>query len=211
MYVFQCEDAPDGIWTAIYDAYSSRLGHENIRLSCQNDTTRELFCTSRTIFTDPRKSRAIRHTLQKHFSPADYTTLCEAALSVDAFPDLPIDKAEAIYKTVVLGLLHTPEETELARHAAEPHVCKVFALSRRTRTETYRLLASLSFQNTKSGLLLAEIAPQNQVLPLLAEAVSHERPFEDFLIYDITHHQAVFHACGYHALPLTPASDLLHP
>ena len=144
MYVFECEDTPDGIFTAIYDAYASRLGHENIRLSCQNDSAHELFCTSRTIFTDVHKSQAVRRTLQEHFSPADYTILCEAALSIDSLPNLPIDKAEAIYKTVVLGLLHAPKETELARHAAEPHVCKVFALSRHTYGDDERFLQKKS-------------------------------------------------------------------
>ena len=29
MVVFVCEDSPEGIFTGVYDAWNSRLGHEN--------------------------------------------------------------------------------------------------------------------------------------------------------------------------------------
>ena len=32
MYVFLCEDSPEGIFTGVYDAWESRLGHNNISL-----------------------------------------------------------------------------------------------------------------------------------------------------------------------------------
>ena len=33
MYVFICEDSLEGIFTGVYDACASRLGHRNIRLA----------------------------------------------------------------------------------------------------------------------------------------------------------------------------------
>ena len=30
--VFQCEDSTDGIFTGIYDAWDSRVGHRNVKL-----------------------------------------------------------------------------------------------------------------------------------------------------------------------------------
>ena len=35
MVVFVCEDSPEGIFTGVYDAWNSRLGHENVRLEVQ--------------------------------------------------------------------------------------------------------------------------------------------------------------------------------
>lgn len=32
MYVFLCEDSPEGIFTGVYNAWESRLGHNNISL-----------------------------------------------------------------------------------------------------------------------------------------------------------------------------------
>ena len=43
MTVFECEDSSDGIFTGIYDAWASRLGHANVWLQLQGMHTLELF------------------------------------------------------------------------------------------------------------------------------------------------------------------------
>ena len=43
MVVFVCEDSPEGIFTGVYDAWSSRLGHENVRLEVQGEYNYSLF------------------------------------------------------------------------------------------------------------------------------------------------------------------------
>ena len=42
--VFQCEDTLTGILTGVYDAWDSRLGHENVRLQSGDQENLELFC-----------------------------------------------------------------------------------------------------------------------------------------------------------------------
>ena len=36
MYIFQCEDSIDGIFTGVYDAWASHYGHKHIQLSSDN-------------------------------------------------------------------------------------------------------------------------------------------------------------------------------
>ena len=43
MYVFICEDSLEGIFTGVYDACASRLGHRNIRLATGEPENYELF------------------------------------------------------------------------------------------------------------------------------------------------------------------------
>ena len=43
MVVFVCEDSPEGIFTGVYDAWNSRLGHENVRLEVQGEYNYSLF------------------------------------------------------------------------------------------------------------------------------------------------------------------------
>ena len=42
MYVFICEDSLEGIFTGVYDACASRLGHRNIRLATGEPENYEL-------------------------------------------------------------------------------------------------------------------------------------------------------------------------
>ena len=44
MYIFICEDSIDGIFTGVYDAWASRLGHENIALMAYEPENYMLFC-----------------------------------------------------------------------------------------------------------------------------------------------------------------------
>ena len=195
MYVFECEDSLEGIFTGIYEAYNSKLGHNNIRLCSAPDDNLELFCKYRTITPDSAKSQKVSHTLLERFGEDGYTMLCEAALSHTATP-LSIDKAEAVYKTVVLGLHQGDNAAQILEHLSEPHVCQVFTLSRSTGNEAHHLLGFLRFAELENGLLFAEIHPKNYVLPILAEHFSDRLPMENFIIYDATSKRAALHKAG---------------
>ena len=56
MVVFVCEDSPEGIFTGVYDAWSSRLGHENVRLEVQGEYNYSLFSEYREVAVDQLKA-----------------------------------------------------------------------------------------------------------------------------------------------------------
>ena len=41
--IFQCEDSTEGIFTGVYDAWASRLGHGNVKLEAGTGHEMELF------------------------------------------------------------------------------------------------------------------------------------------------------------------------
>ena len=47
--VFQCEDSTDGIFTGIYDAWDSRVGHRNVKLEAGREYDMELFSEYRRV------------------------------------------------------------------------------------------------------------------------------------------------------------------
>ena len=54
MYVFLCEDSPEGIFTGVYDAWESRLGHNNISLQIHTgEENYDLFCLLSHSFVNP--------------------------------------------------------------------------------------------------------------------------------------------------------------
>ena len=64
MVVFVCEDSPEGIFTGVYDAWSSRLGHENVRLEVQGEYNYSLFSEYREVAVDQLKAQNAALTAQ---------------------------------------------------------------------------------------------------------------------------------------------------
>ncbi len=196
MYIFVCEDSIDGIFTGIYDAWASRYGHVNIVLTTHTPDNYSLFEEYITVQTDYEKSAKVAHTLQERMGEETYQEICQAALALEADSHRqPIDKAEAIYKTVVLALSLT-DAGRVMNYLGEPCVNRTFQLSRSTFNEAHHLLGFLRFQELENGILFAQIHPKNDVLPFLGEHFSDRLPEENFMIYDATRNLAVLHPKG---------------
>ena len=107
MYVFLCEDSPEGIFTGVYDAWESRLGHNNISLQIHTgEENYDLFCTYRDVTPDLQKSEKVSRTLKQCLGEEVYSILYQAVISDEKCVSKrhPMDKADAVYKSIVLGL-----------------------------------------------------------------------------------------------------------
>lgn len=209
MYIFLCEDSPDGIFTGVYDAWASKYGHKNIHLKIERkDDNYELFCSYIKVVPDREKSEKVVRTLRKRFGEEVWTAIYEASVC-DGRPlnrRQQMDKADAIYRSIVLGL-SLPDGSRLMDYLQEPYVQQVFSLSRASNNEAHHLLGFLRFQELKNGVLLAKIHPKNDILSLLADHFCDRLPQENFIIYDETHKKAALHKKGSTYL-LADASDV---
>lgn len=195
MYVFQCEDSIDGIFTGVYDAWASHFGHKNIRLSSETNEDLSLFCEYISVHTDCEKSRKVSRTLIKRLGIAFYETICKCAMADGSCRKLSMDKANAIYQTIVLALA-LPEGEKVLEYLGEPCIQCIFELCRQTNNEGHHLLEFLRFRELKNGILFAQIHPKNDVLPILADHFTNRLPLENFIIYDATHQTAVVHSAS---------------
>lgn len=197
MYIFVCEDSTDGIFTGVYDAWASRYGHANIRLATRQPDNYELFCEYITVQTDYGKSQKVARTLWNRLGEEVYTELCQAAASQEGQPARrnAMDKADAIYRTIVLALA-LDDGSKVLNYLGEPYVNRVFQLSRSAGNEAHHLLGFLRFQELENGLLFAQIHPKHHILPFLGEHFSDRLPQENFIIYDAAHHLAALHPKG---------------
>lgn len=209
MYIFLCEDSPNGIFTGVYDAWASRYGHKNVCLKIDSkEDNYELFCSYITVTPDLEKSEKVIRTLRKRLGEEVWSFLYRAAVC-DGRPlnqKHPMDKADAIYKSIVLGLA-LPDGTKLMNYLGEPYVHQVFSLSRSSENEAHHLLGFLRFRELKNGVLLAKVHPKNDILPLLAEHFCDRLPQENFIIYDEEHKKAALHKKGSTYL-IADASDI---
>ncbi len=197
MYVFICENSIDGIFTGVYDAWASRYGHANISLTVCPPDNCTLFDQYITVSTDYEKSEKVARTLRKRLGEETYTELCQAASALEEHckQKKEMDKANAIYHTVVLAL-SLKDGSKVLNYLGEPCVNRVFQLSRSTFNEAHHLLGFLRFQELENGLLFARVHPKNHVLPFLGEHFADRLPQENFMIYDASHSQAALHPKG---------------
>lgn len=192
MYIFQCEDSIDGIFSGVYDACSSGYGHKNIRLSVDKSGELQLFCEYIPVETDYEKSKKITDTLYHEFGADFYRTICKCALADNNEQKLAMDKANAIYQTILMAFAY-PAREKVLDYVSEPCIHTLFSLCRQTGNEAHLTLEFLRFSELENGILFSTIHPKNYVLPVLADHFSNRLPLENFVIYDDNHKLAVIH------------------
>lgn len=207
MRIFLCEDSIDGIFTGIYDAWASRYGHKNIKLSINDTITYELFSEYITVTPDSEKSEKVGRTIIARLGMEVYQDILQAVLAHDEKKkNEEPDKADCIYRTLLYGF-SLPDGHRILQALGNPYIARVFELSRSTGNEAHHLLGFLRFQELENGVLFSAIHPKNQVISVLAEHFADRLPQEHFMIYDATHQIAAIHKAG-NGYFLTDASNL---
>ena len=117
-----------------------------------------------------------------------------------------MDKADAIYETILLALA-CGDGQKVLLSLGEPCVFRIFELCRATNREACHHLEFLRFSELENGVLFATIHPKDNVLPYLAEHFTDRLPMENFMIYDETHQTVAVHKASKKYL-LTDAADL---
>lgn len=171
MKVLVCENSIDGIFSGIYRAYASWYGHNNIRLTTPDVLDGyELFCEYEEVPVDPENSQKVADTLRSRMGLEVYSEICHAisAYETEKEKRKNISKAEAVYKTVVLGL-SMEQGSRMLQYLGNPYVARVFQLARSAGNEAHHLLGFLRFSELENGTLFARIHPKNNVLRVLAE------------------------------------------
>ncbi len=208
MHIFVCEDSLDGILTGVYDAWCYKIAHrsslteEDIALSCREIENYSLFAEYITVSPSLEKAGKVSRTLTTQFGGEFYQQLATAVLAVEPHEKRQaIDKANAVYKTIVYALAKPPKSSvpygeKVLHDLANPYVARVFELSRAICCEAHHLLGFLRFQELENGVLLAIIHPKNDCLTMLADHFTDRLPQENFMIYDENRDLAAVHAAG---------------
>ena len=97
MTIFLCDDTMEGIFTAVYDAWASRLGHANVKLQVRGGTM-ELFADYREAETDMEKAEKVARTIKRELGEEGWEQISRAALAFCK------ERADAIYRVLVLAL-----------------------------------------------------------------------------------------------------------
>ncbi len=181
---FLCEATLEGIFTGIYDAWASGLGHENVRVLLKEEYEPELFFQYEEVVPDGEKAEKVARSIRRKISGEAFRSVCRAAMS-----DKP-DRADAVYRFLIEGFRYGGGVLSMLQL---PGTARLFELSRKTANEAHQFLEFLRFEQLDNGALFARLSPKCRVLTLIAPHFSDRFSGENWVIYDDTHGEAAIH------------------
>ena len=185
--VYLCEDTPDGVFTAVYDAWAEGLPGDSIELRTESEETFSLFCDYISVQTDLEKARKVARSVIKKISREAYDRIYQAALS-----EKP-EKADLIFRFLKLAFRVGKGVIEMY---GEPCVWHTFELERNVGHEAHMFTGFVRFSPDENGILIGKIRPKNQVLPLLGPHFADRFPEENWVILDERRGYGIFHRAG---------------
>ncbi len=183
MTVFVCGQEVEEIWCGIYDAWMSRLGHENVRIEPEG-RDRELFCEYREVAAEEWKAEKVTKSIRKKLSEELYEVVYRAALSEDA------DRADKIYRFLIYAFAMG---TNVMDQLQIPAVYEVFRMTRYLSREYSHVIEFARFSQMEEGVLLSRIKPKNDVLVLVSMHFADRLSGENWILYDCKRKKAAVH------------------
>ena len=184
MTVFTCEDNLEAIMTCIYDAWDSRLGHQQIRLITEPVSEPELFCDYRHPEADPAKTEKAIPSIKKKISCAAWQMAYRCAMSPSP------EKPDVIYRFLRYGFAFGSRALQMLQEAP---VATFFELNRRVENEAHRYREFIRFSGFPGDVLVSHISPKSDVLTLTAPYFADRMPSEYWIIIDDTRRTAAVH------------------
>ena len=204
-YYLVCEDSLEGIFTGVYDAWDSRVGHDNVELRTEKSENLELFCEYIDVHPDEKKAEKVRRSIYRKLGAGVYHDITVCVYGTFS------DKANAIYHTLVdclspQGSLYGKKMpsgfhpggtgSNYLENLCNPYVKRVSEMKRNIWMEQHRMLQFIRFRELHNGILFAKIDPWHNVLPLIADHFSNRFPLERWMIYDGGRQYALAHEPG---------------
>lgn len=184
MVVFQCGDSFDSILCGVYDAWMSRLGHENVRLEIEGTGNLEMFTEYRVVEESEEKRDNVIDSIRKKTGRASYESVFKASLSQDE------GRADKIYRYLIYAFHYGSKVVDMLHI---PAVFDLFEMCRYVGNETHLLIGFVRFSQTEGGILVGRIGPKNDVLLLLAPHFADRLSGENWILYDENREKAIVH------------------
>ena len=186
--VFTCGPEPEDIFSAVYDAWASGLGHDHVELAVWTEEMQtRLFAVYRPVERDLEKAEKVARSVRRRISAQAWNGIYQAALSFSP------DRADAVYRFLIRGFQVGPD---VISRLQDPAVYRLFELSRKVGRESHLFLEFVRFEQWPDGMLFARLAPKCNVLPVIAPHFAGRLSGEDWMIYDETRRRAAVHPAG---------------
>lgn len=187
--IYICSDDITGVFSAIYDAWKTKLPEDRLGIALKGMIDQEMFCEYIEVEESQKKAIAVENLIKRHLGSYAYWNIYHAVLSHDK------EKGNAILGAM-LEARKIPNSRRIMEHLSHPQVHKLFELSRKVSNEAHYYREIVRFSELQNGILFSEIEPRNQILPCLGDHFTNRFPLENWMIYDKTHRMFLVHEKG---------------
>lgn len=200
--VYICSDTEEGIFSAVYDAWKTRLGEASLGIALRGTVEQAFFCEYLEVEESSKKVSAVQSLIRRHLGEEAYRNIYYAMLSHD------LEKGDAILG-MMLASRNIPDSHRIMEYLTHAKVQKVFQLGRKVANEAHYYKEFIRFEELQDGILFAEIEPRNRILTCIADHFSNRFPVENWVIYDKTHMEALVHERGKKCILAKDVRDLM--
>lgn len=186
-HIYICENSTAGIFTAIYDAWAAKYGHDNNQILVTEPDNYEFFSKFIYIETDLEKAEKVTRSIKQKISYEVYLAVYHATLSKEK------RKADFIYRFLILGFAMGKGVLE---HMSNLYVNHIFKMEQNVKNEIFHYKGFLRFVSMGNQVLLARFRPENDLLFSIAEHFADRLPMENWIIYDERRIKAAVHQAG---------------
>lgn len=174
--IYLCDDSPEGILSAIYDAWTSRYGHSHNYIQIASAAGRSYFYEYINVQTDIQKAKNISDAIIHRVSASFHDLITHCLLSSSD------TRADDIYRLVILGFSIGSK----ARNCLSlPFVNNCNKLEVNVNNELRHYMGFIRFQETYDKTLFARFRPVNNIITLLAPHFADRFPTERIIIADV--------------------------
>lgn len=184
MTVYSCEPDLEAMLTCIYYAWSSKLGHQNIRLELEPIDQLSLFDKYIHVDADIEKATKVMAAVKNKISPYFYQKLSYNSMSSES------DVLDNMYHVMILGFKYG---TEVLNRIEFRDIIRYQEIHKRVSSDACRFKEFLRFHEAAPGVYVSIIEPKNRILPALALDFTDRMPSEHWMIVDVNQKEAVIH------------------
>ncbi|MCI8306517.1 MAG: DNA metabolism protein [Lachnospiraceae bacterium] len=175
--VYLCEDSPEGILTAIYDAWSSRYGHSHNYIQINSCTDNNMFYEYIDIIPDLKKAKSIVTSIKTKISVDFYELVETCLLSCDK------NRADDIYRLIILGFSVGPSART---YLAYPAIQRIMKIHKNVWNEYHHYLGFIRFEELQDKTLFARFRPHNNIISNIIPHFADRFPEENIMIVDVS-------------------------
>lgn len=172
-YIYICENTIEGLMTAIYESYYSDENAHNIvtKGTYQSNFTYKY----KEVATDYEKAQKVAYAIKTKISRLSFKYIVNAWLSEEPL------RGHHILEYVKLGF---EIGGKINNMLTQDNVAFIHHMDRKVTFENHHFLGILRFSKTKDGTYLSKIAPDNNIISLMAEHFASRMATEKLIIYD---------------------------
>lgn len=178
----------DGLLSAVFRAYQSKHPLSAIHL-CHDAHSLELFAWQETVSTNAEHASRVFSRLEQQLGRRGMLQLLYGFLAAD--PDMP----DTLLRIIGL-ILARPARRDILSDYGHPDIMQWAKWVKSVAREKHRMEAFVRFEALADGRYLARIAPDFDVLPLIARHFQKRYPDMQWGIYDEKRRYGICHDNG---------------